>query len=124
MLLAHLVEVNTFDLGSKSMGNRPWWVGLLKEVFVVSLCFVRVGFVLFVGEPMAMALTLGVLSSIVSVAICMAYSSWFGFTVFLGYVGGLVVVFCIVLRVAPNPDLKVDFVLLGLLVFWGADFFV
>lgn len=60
-------------------------------------------FIMAADDPMSMGFGLAVYSLMVSVLIREEISSYFGYMVFFVYVGTLVVMFCMVVRLAPNP---------------------
>ncbi|MES9964256.1 MAG: hypothetical protein ABW116_12015 [Candidatus Sedimenticola sp. 20ELBAFRAG] len=100
---------------------EQWWV-TVKEVMIgrlvlAGLVFRSLTFVLLREEPIAMGLGLAAFSVGVAVIVGVEYSRYFGYLVFFVYVGTLVVMFCMVVRIAPNPQFNFDLMMALLVVF-------
>lgn len=77
---------------------------------MVVLCFVLVGvlgFVLFSEHPIRVGFWFILYSTIVSVCVGLDFSRYFGYLLFFVYVGALLVIFCMVVRLTPNPVFRV-----------------
>lgn len=78
-------------------------------------------YILVSAEPIGMGFGLAVYSVVVGVLIGDEFSSYFGYLVFFVYVGTLVVMFCIVVRLAPNPKFRFDLVVSFYSVYLGVN---
>lgn len=90
--------------------------------YLVSVFFVLVGifgFVLFSEHPIRVGFWFILYSAYVSVFIGLEWSRYFGYLLFFVYVGALLVIFCIVVSLTPNPVFRVV-PFLGLLPFLGS----
>lgn len=77
------------------------------------------GFVLFSEHPIRVGFWFILYSAYVSVFIGIEWSRYFGYLLFFVYVGALLVIFCMVVRLTPNPVFRVV-PFLGLLPFLGS----
>lgn len=86
-------------------------VGLYSLYFIilvlVSVLFIRVvgviTFFLISEDPLRMGLRFGVYSGLVSIILIFEEKRFFGCLLFWVFVGTMLVIFCIVVRIAPNP---------------------
>nr|YP_009353861.1 NADH dehydrogenase subunit 6 [Myadora brevis]AQZ26166.1 NADH dehydrogenase subunit 6 [Myadora brevis] len=73
------------------------------------------------NHPLSMGAMILLLSGLSSILIGMEVSSWFGYVIFLIYVGALLVMFAYVAALAPNPEFKLSFLffvfMVGIIVF-------
>lgn len=65
------------------------------------------GFILFSEHPISVGFWFILYSTYASVFIGLSLSSYFGYLLFFVYVGALLVIFCMVVRLTPNPVFRV-----------------
>lgn len=90
--------------------------------YLVTIFFVLVGifgFVLFSEHPISVGFWFILYSAYASVFIGLEWSRYFGYLLFFVYVGALLVIFCMVVSLTPNPVFRVV-PFLGLLPFLGS----
>lgn len=80
-------------------------------------------FILLREEPIAIGLGVARYSTIGALLLGVEYSRYYGYLLFFVYVGTLVVIFCMVVAIAPNPQFKYDVPLWGIAFFWVLDLF-
>lgn len=64
-------------------------------------------FVLLAENPITMGFGLAIYSLFVALLMGREYSSYFSYLLYFIYVGTLIVIFCIVVRLAPNPVFRI-----------------
>lgn len=79
-------------------------------------------YILVSDNPVGMGFGLAIYSAVVAILIGEEFSSYFGYLVFFVYVGTLIVMFCMVVSLAPNPKFMFDLVIRTWLVYWGVNF--
>nr|WGW18090.1 NADH dehydrogenase subunit 6 [Puncturella cf. parvinobilis] len=83
---------------------------------IFSLCVCGVCGLLSMVTPLSLGLSVGLLSGLYCLVIGVAFSSWYGYILFLIYVGGLLVMFIYVGAISPNVTFSLNKFLLSLLV--------
>lgn len=72
-------------------------------MFLLVCALASLRFILAATDPITIGFTLGVYSLLVSVLMRQRYFRYYAFLLFFVYVGTLMVMFCIVVRLIPNP---------------------
>nr|QIZ12544.1 NADH dehydrogenase subunit 6 [Tonicina zschaui] len=78
-------------------------------------------FLPFMNHPLSMGLMILLNTIIISLSMFFQSSSWFGFILFLIYIGGLLVMFAYVTALVPNPTFKFNMMLKNftvMMIFW------
>lgn len=83
-------------------------------MFLLVRSFTALRFILSATDPITMGFGLAIYSLLVSVLIRQRYFRYYAFFLFFVYVGTLMVIFCMVVRLAPNPVFR----LTPLIAFW------
>lgn len=91
---------------------------VILELVIVFLILGALVYISYSEHPVTVGLWFILYVLMVSGWVCLEYSRYIGYLVFFVYVGALLVMFCIVVSLAPNPVFRVvPFV--GLLPFVG-----
>nr|YP_073353.1 NADH dehydrogenase subunit 6 [Graptacme eborea]AAT98402.1 NADH dehydrogenase subunit 6 [Graptacme eborea] len=70
--------------------------------FMISMFFSMFLFVPLVINPMVLGLMIIMLSFMVSLIVSFSVSSWFGYILYLIYIGGMLVMFCYICAITPS----------------------
>lgn len=85
--------------------------------FMAAIIMGTLLYILVSDDPIRMGFGLAIYSAVAAVLIGEEFSSYFGYLVFFVYVGTLMVMFCMVVSLAPNPKFMFDFVISVWLVY-------
>jgi len=85
---------------------------------MISIILIRItiGFaslLFWVGHPISLGAVIFLLRGLCCLIIGREVSSWYGYIIFLIYVGGILVIFAYIVALAPNPHFKLDLVYLS-----------
>lgn len=76
-------------------------------VIYISILVVSLGLsIVLAFTPLALGLWVLILSISISFLTSLMYSSWFGFILFLIYIGGILVIFAYFVRIQPNQQFR------------------
>nr|AMA07335.1 NADH dehydrogenase subunit 6 [Diodora graeca] len=97
----------------------------MSVLLLSSLCFCAILVLPAVAAPLSLGLVVIVLSVGFCLVVGAAFSSWYGYILFLIYVGGLLVMFVYVSAISPNNIFSSsELVVLGMASLCGALMFV
>nr|YP_009318358.1 NADH dehydrogenase subunit 6 [Stomatella planulata]AOZ71839.1 NADH dehydrogenase subunit 6 [Stomatella planulata] len=95
----------------------------MSLMIVLSLCFSLIFMMPMMLQPLSLGLCIMGLSGVMCILVGLVVSSWYGYVLFLVYVGGLLVMFAYVSALAPNNFFSsassvVGFIFMGFLSFF------
>ena len=70
---------------------------MIEAIFLTLVCLIPL-----IGHPLTLGFVILRISSFLSIILCKLVLSWFGYRIFLVYVGGILVMFSYVVALAPN----------------------
>lgn len=75
---------------------------------ILTAIILAISFTLSLAEtPLALGLWILIIALFIAIILRLSVSSWFGFILFLIYVGGLLVIFAYFVAISPNQQLQV-----------------